>query len=175
MKQLPDKNSCSLGGRLTKTHGFTGELILRSAQPLPESIEKTEFVCIDINAGLVPFFVLSARIIDETSAIIKLEDVVNVEQAAKLTGYDVYLEDISTSKKTYSPTSDYTGYLITDKTHGEIGAVKYFLDIPGNPLLQTDYKGNELLIPFNDTVVLKINNRKKIIRVKLPEGLIGFA
>lgn len=177
MIQLPDKTSCSPGGRLTKTHGFNGELILRSAQPLPESIEETEFVCIDINDGLVPFFVLSARLTDETTAIISLEDITDKKQADKLTGYEVYLKSDNSHKKTQArlEKDNYTGFLITDRILGEIGIVKDFITIPGNPLLQTDYKGNELLIPFNDEIVLKIKNRKKMIRVNLPKGLIDSA
>ena len=175
MKQLPDKTGCSLGGRLTKTHGFNGELILRSVQPLPESIEKTEFVFIDINDGLVPFFLLSARLTDETSAIIQLEDIENEKQAERLIGYEVYLLANNNSKKSDSGKENYTGFQIIDKVIGEIGIVKDFLDIPGNPLLQTEYNGNELLIPFNKDVVIKISNRKKQIKIKLPEGLLDLS
>ncbi|HYX05242.1 MAG TPA: hypothetical protein VE912_00775 [Bacteroidales bacterium] len=175
MKQLPDKTGCSLGGRLTKTHGFNGELILRSVQPLPESIEETEFVFIDINDGLVPFFLLSARLTDETCAIIQLEDTENEEQAERLIGYEVYLPAGHSNKKPESGKENYSGFQIIDKVLGDIGIVNDFLEIPGNPLLQTEYNGSELLIPFNKNVVQKISNRKKQIRIKLPEGLLDLA
>jgi ribosomal 30S subunit maturation factor RimM len=53
-----------------------------------------------------------------------------------------------------------------------LGVVSGFLDIPGNPCLQVAYNNRELIIPFNEAIVVQTNVKKRLLETLLPEGLL---
>jgi 16S rRNA processing protein RimM len=57
-------------------------------------------------------------------------------------------------------------------TNGEtLGTVTDVLDSGGTPLLQVDGKGGEILIPFAEPFLRKMDVEQKRIEVDLPDGL----
>jgi 16S rRNA processing protein RimM len=43
-----------------------------------------------------------------------------------------------------------------------------------NVLLQVDYKGNEILIPAAEELILGVDHDKKLLEVALPDGLLDL-
>lgn len=106
--------------------------------------------------------------------MIEFDDFETAELAAELIGKTIGMKtDNEDAVKNISPSpSSLLHYKIIDQLHGEIGTVTGFLDIPGNPCLQTDYKGREVIIPFHKDLVKKTDDKKRILQVALPTGLL---
>jgi len=61
---------------------------------------------------------------------------------------------------------------LIDKTLGNIGMITHVDDFAGNIVLTVLYKGEELLIPYNENLHVDSDESQKTITLQLPEGLI---
>jgi len=61
---------------------------------------------------------------------------------------------------------------LIDKTLGNIGMITNVDDFAGNIVLTVLYKGEELLIPYNENLLVDSDESQKTITLQLPEGLI---
>jgi len=164
-------------GKFTKPFGYKGELALKFDVSIPQNFEQTEWVFVKLDGLPVPFFISpdSIWIKDESTAIIKLEDIDNEIDAKKLCYADVSLEE-------YIPDEDFDSenfnslknYKVVDSKLGEIGFFERIIEIPGNNLMQI-FKGDiEILIPFSDDIITKINPQNQTIEVNTPDGLVDI-
>jgi 16S rRNA processing protein RimM len=64
------------------------------------------------------------------------------------------------------------GYTLFDVQFGEIGPIEAMDDFAGNIVLNVNCKGEELLIPYNDDILVALDEDKKQITLNLPDGLI---
>ena len=55
---------------------------------------------------------------------------------------------------------------------GDVGFIKYVNDKSPQHLFVLEYDKKEILIPINDELIIKIDRKKKLIRMNLPNGLI---
>ena len=53
-----------------------------------------------------------------------------------------------------------------------IGSIEEIIEIPNNTIIQTTVEGKEVLIPFNEKTLIKINKKKKEMTIDIPDGLI---
>jgi len=160
-------------GKILKSHGKVGELIISSYQELPERFYRMESIFIAIHEEGVPFFLQHIRKKTPTTAIVKLEDVDTLEEANGLTGLEWYMPGEEPDSK-MPGTDDLTGFILVDQNDEEIGAVEDFTDIPNNTLLQVKYSGRLVDIPFNRETIHYIDPENKIIKNDIPEGLLDL-
>ena len=171
-----EKENCFLIGTFSRTHGIKGALVLDKEIDFSEII-KLESVLVEINQLLVPFFVANHSFRNEYSYLISIDDVESEVDAAKFVGKRVYLPNELIKKST--PESEIInkgieGYAVIDKNQGAIGFVKYIEEISGNDLIAVDHDGTEILIPFQDSIILSIDKKKSIVEIDAPEGLIDL-
>jgi len=110
-------------------------------------------------------------------AIIKLEFVANPEEALKLVGKNVYLENFLIREKDDLLDENagiFVGYLFEDKASGIKGVIKEFIDNPLNPLFLVSDESLEFLIPVHPDFIVEVDHKKKLIVFDLPEGLMGL-
>ena len=95
-------------------------------------------------------------------------------EAEKLIGLDVFIqEDIKNEVAENNPSSFIINqYMIKDKKDGDIGQVMDILEINNNPLFKIIIGKKEILIPYNEAFIEKIDHDKRIIFMDLPEGLL---
>jgi 16S rRNA processing protein RimM len=157
-------------GDIQKTFGVAGELLLKLRTDAPDEIDLNAPVFITIDGLPVPFYFKSFEARGTNRAVIIFDDVELQRWAEELVGKTLWLPHT----KAAAPTDrrDLTGYTAYDRQHGELGAVVGFFDIPGNPCLQIAYQGRELMVPFNEDIVVKINSKKRTLETVLPDGLL---
>ena len=63
-------------------------------------------------------------------------------------------------------------YLLMDEKMGEIGPITRVDDYSGNIVLTVNFKGEEILIPFNEELVVEMDEKSRMIKLNLPEGLL---
>ena len=156
-------------GAVQKTFGARGELLVQlRAGTEAIAIKEPVFVMID---GLpVPFYFKSFALHGNHRAHVVFDDMESQKLAEELVGKTLWLP--GTEKATVAPQPDFTGYAVHDRQHGALGVVSGFLDIPGNPCLRIMYENRELIIPFNEAIVVRTDIKKRLLETLLPEGLL---
>lgn len=168
-----DRQKCSLLGTLAKTQGIDGSLVLRLSEFKTDEIEEPESVFIEIDGLLVPFFIDRLREKSSGEFIVKFIDVDSIEQATHLTGCRAFVAG-SQSMHRKSPLAEKNimDYRVVDTRLGFIGTASEIIDLAQNPLLKVIAEKQEYLIPFHPDIVREIDNKKKIITIESPDGLL---
>ncbi len=169
------REQCTRIGTLAKPHGVRGEILLRNVEHLADLMKFCSgFVFIDIDGGLVPFFLTGAEPTGNDETIISFDSVSTREMAAELKGKWLYIpvQDTSKEKVVASETkrNSYIGYTAIDEITGIIGIITAVDESEMNPLFIVD--DGRVLIPAVTELVVKINQEKKQIVFSLPAGLL---
>ena len=85
-----DIESCYQLGYILKTHGIHGELLIYLDTDNPEEYKLLESVFVEIKQKLVPFFIEQIKV-NDNKAIIRFQEIDNLEAAEKLKGLTLYL------------------------------------------------------------------------------------
>ncbi|MEZ4981135.1 MAG: 16S rRNA processing protein RimM [Saprospiraceae bacterium] len=125
----------------------------------------------------MPYFIEEIR--GEQFLIVKLEDVNNREQALEIGGKEMALrqEDIlDDEERTLEPEglqyAHLKGYEIHDEEIGPVGFIEEVIEMPQQEMAMIIYKSREVLIPLNDSLIMKIKEKEKVVQMSLPEGLL---
>jgi 16S rRNA processing protein RimM len=161
-------------GKVVKASGSAGELLISLDTDLRLDYKKMESVFIRFNGNLVPFFIEHFNLRSPGNASVKLLDVNTNDELSKLLGGILMLPSSMKpkSRKARSLDIDLTGFELQDVIAGSIGFVTGLLELPMQELLRVDYKGREVLIPLVEDFIESFDPRKKIILLRLPEGLL---
>jgi 16S rRNA processing protein RimM len=160
-------------GSVVKTKGIAGEIIIRTKISADSIQAKQRFVMVKIDGLLVPFYADSWHNNSKREIVLKIRDISTRDKAENFRDKEIWLP----AKEFRDPGSkntaiSLTGYKVIDASNGFIGITKGILEIPGNDLLQVDYREREILIPIQGSIILEINADKKQIKVSLPEGFL---
>jgi 16S rRNA processing protein RimM len=162
-------------GTLSKTFGTAGQMVLKHDPDLIETLQKTELVLLEINHEPVPFFIEYIEIRNASSAFIKFLDFDSEEQVKELIGNKIYLPSQTSGQKEFHQQDlRIVGFTITDPSLGEIGRVESLITYPNNSVIRVINNKKEILIPVNDEIIKKIDKKKRIIMVSLPDGLLDL-
>jgi 16S rRNA processing protein RimM len=169
------KSESQLIGILAKLHGYKGEFLLISDFYLSEEISNWESVFIEIDGLLVPFFINTLSLINDDSAIIGFEGITSSEQAKEFLSCNVFQLKalVNTMENKFDP-NQLAGYKIIDEQAGLIGAITQILDYNNNLLFSVLRNGDEILIPANEEIIIKVNHKKKEIIIAAPQGLLDL-
>ena len=174
METIP-KNTCTRIGSIQKPHGINGDLSIRFQEQFYETLEEAKTIFLEIDGLLVPFFITGEGLRFRTgdSAIVALEWVDTGEQARKLAGLAVYVknEDINYNEESLDLRA-LEGFLLIDQRKNPVGTIGAVLDFSGNIVLEVNYHGKEIMIPFNEDFLIRIDQRNKILALDLPDGLL---
>ncbi|MBN1987683.1 MAG: hypothetical protein JW761_15330, partial [Prolixibacteraceae bacterium] len=66
----------------------------------------------------------------------------------------------------------FVDYLLEDEKLGVIGKITNVDDFSGNLVLNVDYNGTEILVPFNEDFLILADEKQKVLKLNLPDGLI---
>jgi 16S rRNA processing protein RimM len=160
-------------GKLHKTFGAQGELLLALYGDSPELSQKTP-VFINVDGLNVPFYLKSIAAKNGRFVVV-FDDMEREALAQELVGKEVFVEKTEVHKAAASPAESelLVGYTFEDATFGIIGKLVRRFDYPGNPVLQlATEQGREVLIPDNPRFIIAVSKKKKIVSVSLPEGLL---
>ena len=67
----------------------------------------------------------------------------------------------------------FVGFRMEEVHHGKLGEVIEVDTSTINTLFVVDYKGEELLIPAQEELIVDIDQKHKVITVDLPEGMLA--
>ena len=174
METIP-KTDCEKIGYIKKTHGVFGDLILEFEPQFELSLERVSRYFVELEGLLVPFFLAEDgfRYRNANSAILTFDDVESENYAKRMVGCPVFLFKNEIIQDSLEMNQNILlNYLLIDENYGEIGIIEQIDDYSGNMVFTVNFKGNELLLPFHEDFLLEIDEIRKTVKLKLPEGLI---
>ena len=161
-------------GRLGKTHGVKGELTFHFTDDVFDRVE-ADYVFVETEGLLVPFFFEEYRFRNEETALVKFEGIDDATRAAQLTGCDVFfpreLTDSGDGELTWT---EIVGFTIADSISGQTVGEVTGVDLSTiNTLFEVRTPdGQTVLIPANDELIDDINRQERCITMRIPEGLM---
>lgn len=174
METIP-KTDCQKIGFIRKTHGVHGELVLEYEPEYEESVVEAERFFLEIDGLLVPFFVAEdgLRFKSAKTALIIFDWVDSEKYARRLVGSPVYLfsyEIIDESEEV--STTGFLHFRLLDENEKDLGEISAVDDYAGNIVFTVNGAGGEILVPFNEDFLLRLDEEQKTIQLRLPEGLM---
>jgi 16S rRNA processing protein RimM len=169
------KNDVIPIGQIIKPHGISGEMSFSFTTDIFDREEVPYFI-FELEGILIPFFLTEYRFKSNTTALLKLEGIVNDEQARNFAGLTVYLPKSYLEKveDTEIEVDYFAGFSLVDSEKGLLGVISEVDQTTENVLFVIPLKDDELLIPAGEEYIEKIDHDKKVIYVKLPEGLLDL-
>ena len=167
-------------GRIGKPHGVKGEMNFMFDDDVFDTTD-SDYIIIETEGILVPFFFEEYRFRNDNTAIIKLEGIDTQEQAREFTNCVVYFER-SKAENAEDETSTFlsqknrqiVGFTIVDAQTGKsIGTIKDIDDSTINVLLVIESEDRQqVLIPANEDLIEGIDLQRQTITMRLPDGLL---
>lgn len=169
------KEDCYYLGKITKPHGFKGNLIVHLETDEPDLYNNLESVFIETNGILVPFFFEFIQPHSGRKMLVKFEDVAP-EEAEKLINKHLYLPldtlpELDGNDFYYH---EITGFKIIDAVYGEVGEIKSVNDSGAQALFEIKSTDKIILIPVVDDWIKEVNREEKFIQIETPAGLIDL-
>ncbi len=159
-------------GHAQKPHGLKGEVkAVFYHSLLPKKKLKTIFIG---DENPLPSFVEQLRPLGKNLFILKTQDCNDRTQAEELSGNKIHVSKDEFEK--YFETEDASG-LIGYKAVADgktLGIIEDVFKLPQQHLAQVMVDGKEVLIPLNEETVVKVDKKKKIVSLDLPEGLLDI-
>ena len=153
-------------GYFSKTLGIKGQLVLKASADF--DVEALKAVFIERGGSKAPYFIKELRE-GGHGFVLTLEDLDTVEKAKVLVNSKVFV-DASLVYEEEDP--ELLGYEVMDARLGSLGAVNDIFDNGQQVLLSLEYKGKEVLLPLVEEFIERVDEGKKQIFYKGPEGLV---
>ena len=156
-------------GRLGKTHGVRGEISFLLDDDVFDRTD-ADYLILDIDGILVPFFIEEYRFKTDSNALMKFDGIDTQERARELTGCDVYFPRTLADEDEAVSWAELVGYDLIDSNSGKaIGEIAAIDDTTINILFElTDGK----LIPASEELIQQIDTKQHQIEINLPIGIL---
>ena len=156
--------------KLGKDHGIKGEISFLFDDDVFDRVD-ADYLVLDIDGILVPFFIEEYRFKSDTNALIKFEDIDTQERARELTGCDVYFpRALADSDEEGMSWAEIVGFGIVDANTGQTaGKIASVDDSTLNILFELE---DGRLIPASEELITDIDKENRTITIDIPEGLL---
>jgi len=160
-------------GRITKLSGYEGAVAVKLEKTFTENIPQMESVFLEIDGSPVPFFISEMEYTGADILKLTFEGYNSIEKVSEFAGCRIFLTSSVNSKNKNHETQTLIGYIVIGPVDEKIGSISEIIPNNGQWLLNVispDRKN--ILIPFHEHFILRIDRRKKIVVMDIPEGLL---
>ncbi len=161
-------------GRIGKTHGVRGEVTMQFTDDIFDTAD-ADYLVLDIDGILVPFFIDEYRFKNDSVAIMKFTDIDTPQKAQTLTDCNVFFpRSIAADTSEDISLSQIIGFKLMDAGTGNtVGTITAIDDSTINTLFEVKGEdGTELLIPASEELITDINPDTQTLTTVIPAGLL---
>ena len=157
-------------GKLGKAHGVKGEISFLFDDDVFDRTD-ADYLVLDIDDIMVPFFIEEYRFKTDDNALMKFEGIDTQERARELTGCDVYFpRELAESDEEHLSWAAIRGFELIDANTGKsAGRIASVDDATINILFELE---NGKLIPASEELITNVDTKKQQIFINLPEGIL---
>jgi len=162
-------------GKLVATFGVKGEVVLQHHLGKKTSLKDLETIFVEVKKDeLLPYFLEATRIKSDDELFLKIEGIDTKEQAQKIMQKQLWLtqDDFDKYAAKSAPIALLGFHVINEGE--DLGEILEVIEQPHQVLCRIDLNGKEALIPVHEGSLLKIDKKKKLVHVELPEGLLDI-
>ncbi len=159
-------------GKLGKAHGVKGEISFLFDDDVFDRAD-ADYLILDMDGILVPFFIEEYRFKTDDNALMKFEGIDSQERARELTGCDVFFpREMAEDDDMQMSWAAIVGFELIDATSGKTaGRIASVDDTTINILFELE---DGKLIPASEELITHIDTKKQQIVIKLPEGILDL-
>lgn len=164
-------------GAISKANRKSGEISVVFDNKSIILQDRLEQIFIEIDGGLVPFFVKEMGAVSPEYFRVVLQDYEAPDVAQRFVGCGVFLpaDQLPDLSETDQMDLDaIVGFEVIDEVQGKLGVIAKVIESPHQILLQIMNDGKEILIPFVEAFLQEIDEDRRIIYFSLPEGLVDI-
>ncbi len=162
-------------GKLAGTFGLEGHLVLQHGLGKKTSLKNLENIFIEHNKdSFLPYFIESAKIKSDNEVYLKLEGISTKEAAHLLIKHEVWIEETN-FKNLAAATApiSFLGFTVINEKE-VLGEVIEVIEQPHQVLCKILIEGKEALLPLHEHTLEKIDKKKRVLYLTLPEGLLDI-
>ena len=163
-------------GKIGKPHGVSGEINFMFDDDVFDRTD-AEYLVLDIDGILVPFFMEEYRFRSDSTAIVKFCDIDTQEKVRQLTGCEVFFPRAHAGGDDGVVTwSAIVGFAVIDQESGRrVGTIRSVDDSTVNTLFEVSAAdGQDLLLPAHEELIADVDMTRQTITMHLPEGLFDL-
>ena len=159
-------------GKLGKAHGVKGEISFLFDDDVFDRAD-ADYLILDMDGILVPFFIEEYRFKTDDNALMKFEGIDSQERARELTGCDVFFpREMAEDDDMQMSWAAIVGFELIDATSGKTaGRIVSVDDTTINILFELE---DGKLIPASEELITHIDTKKQQLFIKLPEGILDL-
>lgn len=159
-------------GKIGKPHGVKGELSFYFEDDIFDRTD-ADYLILEVDGILVPFFFEAYRFRSDETALVTFSNICTQQQARELTGCEVFFpRALDDTTNQISSWAQIIGFSVMDvQTNQEIGKIVSIDNSTINILFELD---NGRLLPAHDDFIKDIDTKQQIIKIDLPNGLLGL-
>ncbi|MDQ3072534.1 MAG: ribosome maturation factor RimM [Bacteroidota bacterium] len=164
-------------GYISKPHSYLGwARVAIFISGLRRVVKPGKFIFIHFQEKPVPFLIEAIRWMDDKTLLIKFEGVDSEKEAGDISERDIYIAETELSKKHRKEASglQILGFNVYTRDDILLGEVVDLIEETAQPLLEVKNGDREVLIPYHNDFIIKVNHSKKLILVHLPEGFLDI-
>lgn len=159
-------------GRITKVKGYERSVTVVLEGSFTEEITGKKPVFLETEGRPVPFFVTWADYRGGNIIRLNLDGCESLENIDDLKGCRVLLEPADKEADRDKDLKKLNGFRIITPDKSLEAVIRGIIDNPGQLLIKAQTKdGKELLIPLHEDLIVSKDKKRKLIIMKLPEGL----
>jgi 16S rRNA processing protein RimM len=159
-------------GQIRKPFGTNGLISVNINEDIEELIFDLPHFFVFMDGQYLPYFIDDIQ--DKGDIVVKLDIIDSPQLASQLSGKKIYVTQDQISEAmtvSVSKFGDIEGYMVYDDETA-LGKVEEVIEYPSQLMLKINYNNNEKLLPLVDEFLINIDQKKKIIVLHLPEGLL---
>ncbi len=164
-------------GTIIKPHGLKGDMIIEVEEGFEDILADSDYLLVEVEGGLVPFFISGEGINFRTSTTLCLafDDLDSAEKVRRYCGCKIYLHKDETSEQDAGEEfSELMGVTVFDELKGKLGKIIRVDDFSGNVVLTVAYGSHEILIPLSEDLIVRFDEAGHELHLDCPEGLIDL-
>jgi 16S rRNA processing protein RimM len=169
------KEECFYLGKIVRTHGVKGDVMILLDADDPQRYKKIKSVYVETDGELTSFTIKQVSIQNDIAKV-HIEGVDDMTKAEEFIRCEVYmpltlLPKLDENKFYFH---EIINFKVIDKTKGEIGIFEKVVDIPQQTIGQIKNGNKEILVPMIPQFIERVDRNEKILYLDLPEGLVDL-
>lgn len=164
-------------GTLVRTHGVKGDFIALLDSDSPSRYKQLKVVYLEVGEVLKEYNVTKISVREkERTATLHLQGIEDMTTAENYLKYKLFLP-LSTlpklrGKKFYF--HEVIGFTVVDAQLGVLGPITTVFDRAEQPVIEFEHKGQKVLFPVHDALIVKVDRSTQEFHIRMPEGLLDI-
>jgi 16S rRNA processing protein RimM len=159
-------------GRITRVSGYEGAVTVKLERFFTEKLPHIESVFLEIEGRPVPFFIAGSEYSGADTLKLQFKGYESTGMVNEFIGCQVFLTTSAPVSKKIENAQSLSGFSVFTADNILLGSVEEVIQNPAQWLLSVVSDTRKtILIPLHENFIVKIDKKKKILIMDLPEGL----